>query len=62
MLLKRRDSLSDRQKERLAIMRAFISDCFCEGIVRDGREDDPPLRLTPNTDSGDGQFKRPGHL
>lgn len=44
--------LSDRQKKRLAIMQRIYQIAFVEGIVRSGREDEPPLRLTPNTDFG----------
>ena len=44
--------LSDRQKKRLAIMQRIYQIAFVEGIVRPGREDEPPLRLTPNTDFG----------
>ena len=44
--------LNDRQKERLAIMQRLYQIAFVEGIVRPGREDEPPLRLTPNTDFG----------
>lgn len=44
--------LSDRQKKRLAIMQRLYQIAFVEGIVRPGREDEPPLRLTPNTDFG----------
>lgn len=44
--------LSDRQKKRLAIVQRLYQLAFVEGIVRPGREDEPPLRLTPNTDFG----------
>lgn len=44
--------LSERQKKRLAIMQRIYQIAFVEGIVRPGREDEPPLRLTPNTDFG----------
>ncbi len=44
--------LSDRQKKRLAIMQRLYQIAFVEGVVRAGREDEPPLRLTPNTDFG----------
>ncbi len=44
--------LNVRQKERLAIMQRLYQIAFVEGIVRPGREDEPPLRLTPNTDFG----------
>ena len=44
--------LNDKQKKRLAIMQRIYQIAFIEGIVRPGRENDPPLRLTPNTDFG----------
>ena len=44
--------LGERQKKRLAIMQRIYQIAFVEGIVRPGREDEPPLRLTPNTDFG----------
>ena len=44
--------LNGRQKERLAIMQRLYQIAFVEGVVRPGREDEPPLRLTPNTDFG----------
>ncbi len=44
--------LSDRQKKRLAIMQRIYQIAFIEGVVRPGRENEPPLRLTPNTDFG----------
>lgn len=44
--------LGDRQKKRLAIVQRIYQLAFIEGMVRPGREDEPPLRLTPNTDFG----------
>ncbi|MDE0087937.1 MAG: hypothetical protein OXU23_19595 [Candidatus Poribacteria bacterium] len=44
--------LNDKQKKRLAIMQRIYQIAFIEGVVRPGREDEPPLRLTPNTDFG----------
>ena len=44
--------LNDAQKKRLAIVQRIYQIAFIEGMVRPGRENDPPLRLTPNTDFG----------
>ena len=44
--------LNDSQKKRLAIVQRIYQIAFIEGMVRPGREDEPPLRLTPNTDFG----------
>ncbi|MDE0635735.1 MAG: hypothetical protein OXI43_07785 [Candidatus Poribacteria bacterium] len=44
--------LNDKQKMRLAIMQRIYQIAFIEGVVRPGRENEPPLRLTPNTDFG----------
>ncbi len=44
--------LSDRQKKRLGIMQRIYQLAFIQGIIRPGRENDPPLRVTPNTDFG----------
>ena len=44
--------LSERQKKRLGIMQRIYQLAFIEGIIRPGRENDPPLRVTPNTDFG----------
>ncbi|RKU06358.1 hypothetical protein C6503_26040 [Candidatus Poribacteria bacterium] len=44
--------LSDKQKKRLAIIQRIYQLAFVEGFVRPGRENEPPLRLTPNTDFG----------
>lgn len=44
--------LNDQQKKRLRITQRIYQLAFIHGVVRPGREDDPPLRLTPNTDFG----------
>ncbi len=44
--------LNDRQKKRLAIMQRIYQLAFIQGIIRPGRENEPPLRVTPNTDFG----------
>ena len=44
--------LNDRQKKRLSIAQRIYQLAFIEGFIRPGREDQPPLRLTPNTDFG----------
>lgn len=44
--------LTDKQRKRLAIMQRIYQIAFIEGMVRPGRENEPPLRLTPNTDFG----------
>ncbi len=44
--------LNDQQKKRLTIIQRIYQLAFVEGFVRPGREGDPPLRLTPNTDFG----------
>jgi citrate synthase len=45
-------TLTDKQREQLAIVQRIYQIAFVEGVVKPGREDDPPLRLTPNTDFG----------
>ena len=45
-------SLDDKQKQRLGIIQRIYQIAFVEGVIKPGREDDPPLRLTPNTDFG----------
>lgn len=45
-------NLSERQKRRLWIIQRIYQLAFIEGILRPGRETDPPLRVTPNTDFG----------
>jgi len=44
--------LNDQQKKRLGITQRIYQLAFIEGVVRPGREKEPPLRLTPNTDFG----------
>lgn len=44
--------LNAQQKKRLGITQRIYQLAFVEGFVRPGREGDPPLRLTPNTDFG----------
>ena len=44
--------LNDSQKKRLRIAQRIYQLAFVEGFIRPGREDQPPLRLTPNTDFG----------
>ena len=44
--------LDDKQKQRLGIIQRIYQIAFVEGVIKPGREDDPPLRLTPNTDFG----------
>ncbi len=44
--------LSDRQHKRLAIAQRIYQIAFVEGVIKPGREDAAPLRLTPNTDFG----------
>ena len=44
--------LNDLQKKRLGIIQRIYQLAFVEGFVRPGRENEPPLRLTPNTDFG----------
>ena len=44
--------LNDTQKKRLRIAQRIYQLAFIEGFIRPGREDQPPLRLTPNTDFG----------
>lgn len=45
-------TLSERQRERLAIVRQIYNIAFVEGVIKRGKENDPPLRLTANTDFG----------
>ena len=44
--------ISERQQERLAIARLIYLTAFVNGVLKPGREDSPPLRLTANTDFG----------
>jgi len=45
-------SMSSRQLERLAIARLIYLTAFVNGVLKPGKEDSPPLRLTANTDFG----------
>jgi len=45
-------SMSPRQHERLAIARLIYLTAFVNGVLKPGKEDSPPLRLTANTDFG----------
>ena len=45
-------SISPRQFERLSIARLIYLTAFVNGVLKPGREDSPPLRLTANTDFG----------
>ena len=45
-------SLSPRQLERLSIARLIYLTAFVNGVLKPGKEDSPPLRLTANTDFG----------
>ena len=44
--------LNDKQRKRLRIAQRIYQLAFIKGFIRPGREDQPPLRLTPNTDFG----------
>ena len=45
-------SINQRQHERLSIARLIYLTAFVKGVLKQGREDSPPLRLTANTDFG----------
>jgi citrate synthase len=45
-------SISPRQYERLSIARLIYLTAFVNGVLKPGKEDSPPLRLTANTDFG----------
>ena len=45
-------SISQRQQERLSIARLIYLTAFVNGVLKPGKEDSPPLRLTANTDFG----------
>jgi hypothetical protein len=45
-------TLSERQRERLAIARQVYNIAFVEGVLKPQREHEAPLRLTANTDFG----------
>ena len=44
--------ISPRQQERLSIARLIYLTAFVNGVLKPGKEDSPPLRLTANTDFG----------
>jgi hypothetical protein len=44
--------MTPRQHERLGIARLIYLTAFVNGVLKPGREDSPPLRLTANTDFG----------
>jgi hypothetical protein len=45
-------NVTPRQHERLAIARLIYLTAFVKGVLKPGKEDSPPLRLTANTDFG----------
>jgi hypothetical protein len=45
-------NITPRQHERLAIARLIYLTAFVNGVLKPGKEDSPPLRLTANTDFG----------
>jgi hypothetical protein len=45
-------SITPRQHERLSIARLIYLTAFVNGVLKPGKEDSPPLRLTANTDFG----------
>jgi len=45
-------SIAPRRQERLSIARLIYLTAFVNGVLKPGREDSPPLRLTANTDFG----------
>ena len=45
-------SISPRRQERLAIARLIYLTAFVNGVLKADRQDEPPLRLTANTDFG----------
>ncbi len=44
--------LNAHQRERLNMIQRIYQIAFVEGVIKPGRENSPPLRLTPNTDFG----------
>ena len=44
--------LNASQRERLNMVQRIYQIAFVEGVIKPGRENSPPLRLTPNTDFG----------
>lgn len=45
-------TISPRQRERLSIARLIYLTAFVNGVLKPDRQDEPPLRLTANTDFG----------
>ena len=45
-------TITPRQQERLAIARLIYLTAFVNGVLKQDRKDEPPLRLTANTDFG----------
>lgn len=45
-------NITQRQQERLSIARLIYLTAFVNGVLKPGKEDSPPLRLTANTDFG----------
>ncbi|HEU4432055.1 MAG TPA: citrate/2-methylcitrate synthase [Pyrinomonadaceae bacterium] len=45
-------TISPRQRERLAIARLIYLTAFVNGVLKADRQNEPPLRLTANTDFG----------
>ncbi|HET7113918.1 MAG TPA: citrate/2-methylcitrate synthase [Pyrinomonadaceae bacterium] len=45
-------TISPRRQERLAIARLIYLTAFVNGVLKPDRQDEPPLRLTANTDFG----------
>ncbi|HKR15240.1 MAG TPA: citrate/2-methylcitrate synthase [Pyrinomonadaceae bacterium] len=45
-------TVSQRQQDRLAIARLIYMTAFVNGVLKPDRENEPPLRLTANTDFG----------
>ena len=45
-------TISPRQQERLAIARLIYLTAFVNGVMKPDRQNEPPLRLTANTDFG----------
>jgi hypothetical protein len=45
-------TMTPRQQERLSIARLIYLTAFVNGVLKPDREDEPPLRLTANTDFG----------
>jgi hypothetical protein len=45
-------TISPRRRERLSIAQLIYQTAFVNGVLKPGKEDSPPLRLTANTDFG----------